>query len=374
VRLTRLKVRDFRNHARAELDLGPRLTVLHGPNGAGKTNLLEALYFGCVGRSCRTANEREVVRRGAELARVSVEGEDEDGRHLLEVGFVPGETKQARVDGARVERPADAAVRPLVSVFLPERLELVKGGPAPRRAHLDQLVAALWPARASARAGYVQALGQRNALLARVRAGRSPESLLDPWDHELARHGAELMAYRDDACTRLEEPFRHRAADLGLDGPVELRYRPRSPAAGAEELAFELGERRASDLERGFTTHGPHRDELELRHDGRPLRGYGSQGQQRLAVLSLLFAERDVLSERRGTLVMLLDDVMSELDRERRGRLSELIMAGGQTVLTATESESVPVRDEPGVVLARVEAGRLASANAAAAGPVRCAA
>lgn len=359
MRVTRLTARDFRNHPRAELDLGPRLTVLHGPNGAGKTNLLEALYFGCVGRSCRTSNEREVVRAGERLARVTVEGEDEDGRHLIEVGFSPGEPKHARVDGARIERPADASVRPLVSVFLPDRLELVKGPPSPRRAHVDRLVGALWPARAQARAAYSSTLGQRNALIARIRAGRSAPSLLEPWDAELARHGVELMGHRRDACALLEDPFRARAADLGLHGDVELRYRPRSRAETAEELVDELRGRRDSDVERGFTTQGPHRDDLELRHEGRALRAYGSQGQQRVALLALLFAERDALTERGRILLMLLDDVMSELDRDRRELLSELVMAGGQTLMTATEAEHVPAATASGVTLARVEAGRV---------------
>lgn len=370
MRLTRLAVRDFRNHERAELALGPRLTVLVGSNGAGKTNLLEALYFGCVGRSCRTTNEREVVRAGQSLARTTVEGEDSGGRHVIDVGFTPGEPKHARVDGARIERPADAPVRPLVSVFLPERLELVKGPPSPRRAHLDRLLTALWPSRGGARVAYGRALAQRNVLLGRVRAGRSDPASLDAWDAELARHGTELMAHRREASELLAAPFAARASDLGLPEEVELRYRPRSSSADTEGLLAELRERRSSDLERGFTAHGPHRDDLELRHGGRALRTYGSQGQQRVALLALLFAERDVLGDRGLTLVMLLDDVMSELDHERRRRLSELVLDGGQALITATELEHVPGHGEEGVALARVEDGSVVPIEAAPAAPL----
>jgi DNA replication and repair protein RecF len=135
--VTRLRLRDFRSYASADVVLGERLTVVHGPNGAGKTNLLEGLYFGCTGRSCRTTSEREVVRFDAGAARVEVGGRDRDGAHELSVGFAPGESKRLKVDGAPVERLFDAAVRPLVSVFLPDRLELVKGPPALRRVHLD---------------------------------------------------------------------------------------------------------------------------------------------------------------------------------------------------------------------------------------------
>src|SRR5215208_369182 len=125
--ITRLSLRDFRNYQRADVELGPGLNVVCGPNGAGKTNLLEAVYFSLTARSCRTSNERELVRIGAEVTRAEAEVEGEDGRHLLEVGFKPGDPKHLRVDGAPVERFGPEVPRPLVVVFLPERLELVRG-------------------------------------------------------------------------------------------------------------------------------------------------------------------------------------------------------------------------------------------------------
>jgi DNA replication and repair protein RecF len=362
--VTRLRLRDFRTYRSAEVDLGERLTVVHGPNGAGKTNLLEGLYFGCTGRSCRTTNEREVVRFDASAARVEVEGRDRDGEHELSVGFQPGEAKRFRVDGAPAERLLDAPHRPLVSVFLPDRLELVKGPPALRRSHLDQLVAALWPARAATRRAYGQALAQRNALLARVRAGAA-RSALAAWDQELARHGVALRDDRAKALELLRERFAAAAAELGLSGVAELRYRPRSQAATPEELAAELAERVDSDLERGFTTHGPHRDDVAFVRDGRELRAYGSQGEQRLALLALLLAERGALEEERGAPpLLLLDDVMSELDADRRERLVEHLRVG-QSVVTTTDLAHVPGADEPDVVRLRVEAGAVAADSGA---------
>jgi DNA replication and repair protein RecF len=354
--VTRLRLRDFRTYASAEVDLGERLTVVHGPNGAGKTNLLEGLYFGCTGRSCRTSNEREVVRFDAPAARVEVAGRDRDGEHELSVGFQPGEAKRFRVDGAPAERLIDAPHRPLVSVFLPDRLELVKGPPALRRAHLDQLVAALWPARAATRRAYSKALAQRNALLARVRAGAS-RSALAAWDQELARHGIALRDDRAAAVELLRERFAIAAGELGMAGEAELRYRPRSRAADAAELAAELAERVDSDLERGFTTHGPHRDDVALLRDGRELRAYGSQGEQRLALLALLLAERAALQDERGAPpLLLLDDVMSELDADRRERLVERLRVG-QSVVTTTDLAHVPGVEEEDVVRLRVEGG-----------------
>ena len=360
MRATRVSARDFRNLERADAPLGDSVTVVHGPNGAGKTNLLEALYFGCTARSCRTSNEREVVRFGAKVTRVEVEIEAEDGAHRLEVGLEPGEGKRVRVDGAAISGAAGAEVRPLVSVFMPDRLDLVKGAPALRRAHLDQVVAALWPSRAANRTAYTRALAQRNALIARVRAGGAPEDLLDTWDAELAQAGVTLMADRAQACSLVAPRFADRAGDLGLPDGAELTYRPRSRATEADELREELCVRRDEDLARGFSAHGPHRDDVRLAHAARSLRSYGSQGQQRLGLLALLFAERDVLLEARGLPpLMLLDDVMSELDSARRERLVELLMAGGQAVITTTDLDHVPGATDEALASLAVMSGRL---------------
>src|SRR3954462_10550325 len=236
VRVTRLSLRNFRSYEAAEVRLGPRLTVITGPNGAGKTNLLEAIYFACTGRSCRTANEREVVRFGAGVARLELDAKAPDGEaHRITVGFAPGEAKGLEVDGAAVDRLTDAAARPLVSVFLPDRLELVLGAPALRRAHLDQVIAALWPARVGTRRAYTAALAQRNALIGAIRAGRAGRSSLPAWDLELARHGVALAPARPAGAAGLAEPFAGTAEALGLEGGAELAYRPRSRAATAEE-------------------------------------------------------------------------------------------------------------------------------------------
>jgi DNA replication and repair protein RecF len=361
--VTRLTVRDFRSYEAAEVRPGPRLTVIAGRNGAGKTNLLEALYFACTGRSCRTANEREVVRFGASLTRLELEARDAHGRHAISVGFEPGAPKRLGVDGAPVERLTDSGARPLVAVFLPDRLELVLGAPALRRAHVDQVIAALWPARAATRREYGAALAQRNALVAAVRAGRAGRGSLPTWDTALARHGIVLMRDRAQALGRLSDRFTAHAVALGLDGATELAYRPRSHADSAEALAAELAERTDSDVERGFTGHGPHRDDLVLRRNGRELRSYGSRGQVRLALLALLLAEREELAAERGTSpLLLLDDVMSELDAARRARLVEVLRAGGQSIVTATELSHVPGAEDHGVERVAIAGGRVLQA------------
>jgi DNA replication and repair protein RecF len=368
VRIVRLSMRNFRSYAAADVELGPGVTVVTGRNGAGKTNLLDALYFGCTGRSARTTNERELVRFGEQAVRVEVTTEAPDGLHELSVGFEPGEPKRMMADGVRVERLLDVPGRPLVSVFLPDRLELIKGTPSLRRAHMDQLVTALWPARVATRRAYAQALAQRNALLARSRttgpaAPGSGVPSLPAWDRELARHGIALMADRATAIEAVAEHFAARAEELGLDGDPAVAYRPRSKAADADGLAAELAERHAQDLERGFTGHGPHRDDLLLSREGRELRAYGSQGQQRLGLLALLLAEREAIAAtREATPVMLLDDVMSELDRDRRARLVGLLRGRGQSVITTTDLDHVPGGEQPDVTRLAVADGAVLEA------------
>jgi DNA replication and repair protein RecF len=350
VRVERVALRDFRSYDAAEIAIGPGLTVVHGANGSGKTNLLEALYFGCTGRSFRTADDRELVRFGATALRVEVGGVDDDGPHQLAVGFAPGQPKRMTSDGAPVERIADVAHRPLLSVFSPDRLELVKGAPALRRAHLDQFVAAVWPARAATRRAYREALAQRNALLGRIRAGRAAPDDLSAWNATLAQSGVALSADRAAAVDLLATGCSAHAAELGLDGGVSISYRRRSLATSADELAQELEEALPADLARGHTTRGPHRDDLEIARGGRALRRYGSQGEQRLALLALLLAERDALAAQRSRPPLLLfDDVMSELDHARRTRLARELRGGGQAVLTATEPEHVPGWQDPDV-------------------------
>jgi DNA replication and repair protein RecF len=333
-----LSVRDFRNHARFEVELDDGVTVLEGPVGAGKTNLVEALYVACVGRSFRTSNDRELIRFGAAVARADVSFDDDGLEHRLEVVIQRSSAKVFRADGARLDRPLEASSRPLVCVFAPDRLELVKAAAGVRRAHLDEVIAALWPTRRDTRRAYARALAQRNGLLARVRSGSAAPDSLGGWTRELARHGLRLMKDRAEVTELLSPRFAELAGEVGLSGIPSLAYRPRASAASVEELEAELHAALETDLQRGFTTHGPHRDDLSLKLDGRALRRFGSQGQQRLALLALLLAERDLLGDSRSAApVLLLDDVLSELDEERRERLLDLLDRGGQTLLTTAD-------------------------------------
>jgi DNA replication and repair protein RecF len=340
--VTRLDLRSFRNHERLTVELAPGLNFLVGPIGSGKTSVIEALHLGCTGRSFRTSTERELVRFGDRLARVELDSRGPGGKQRTEVVLQSGAPKLIRRDGVKltVLRPDHAT--PRVCVFAPDHLELVKGPAGVRRAHLDEVVEALWPARRTTRVAYAKALAQRNSLLGRVRAGSASAAALGAWNHELARHGIDLMRHRADALALLAGHFTRRAGELGLPAPATVVYRPRSKAAEAAELETELAERLPSDLERGFTTHGPHRDDFALRAAERDLRRYGSQGQQRLGLLSLLLSEREAMEDAHGELpILLLDDVMSELDPDRRRLLLDLLSTAGQTIITTADEATL---------------------------------
>jgi DNA replication and repair protein RecF len=362
MRVLSVQLRDFRTYTRAEASLGEGLTIVHGPNGAGKSNLLEAIYFGCTGRSPRTRNERELVRFGQRATRVTVQLSDGHNAHAheLSVGLEPGQAKRMSSGGAPVERLLDVEDRPLLSVFVPDRLELLKGPPSGRRGHLDQLVAAFWPVRAADRRAYSRVLAQRNALLARIRTGAATRESISTWDRQLARHALALRDDRARAVDLLSGLFAERASQLGLSGSASLEYRPRTRAGDEQALLRELQDRLDGDLQRGFSGHGPHRDELALLRDGRELRVYGSQGEQRLALLALLLAERAALArERARPPLMLLDDVMSELDAERRELLARELAGGGQSVIATTDLAHVPGALEANVTRLRVSPGAI---------------
>ena len=336
MRARALRVRSLRTHAALDLSLEPDLTIVDGPNGAGKTNLLEAIVLAATGRSWRTRTDRELVRHGEDAGRAELTFSDSVGaEHGLSLTVHRGNAERQHVlDGGRVEL---GAPRPLVVVFAPDRLALVQGSPQGRRGHVDQLVAALWPGRNRARVEYSRALGQRNALL-----HRSSHASMEAWEAELARHGMALREARMRAIDALSTGFADLAGDLGITGKPSLAYRASDASESADDLAALLGERRDRDRERGFTTVGPHRDEILLRRDDRDLRAFGSQGEQRLAVLALLLTERALITEVRGSPpIALLDDVGSELDPGRRRRLVAEVCRYGQVVIATTSADEL---------------------------------
>jgi DNA replication and repair protein RecF len=322
-----------------------------GPNGVGKTNLLEAVHMATQGFSPRTRTDSQVVRFAAEGARAAVAGRRGEVGVELEVTVRKGEGKRARLNGAPLR--AAEQLRSLVStlVFTPDRLGVVKGPPAARRAYFDRVLGRFSPTRAALPAEYGAAVAQRNAALRRASVGASSRAAVEPWSERVATLGAELVTARLAALALLEPAFAARADELGL-GSISLRYDGEPPTA--EGLAGALDR----DLERGVTSLGPHLDDVVIAAAGRDLRSFGSQGEQRLALLALLLAEAETIADRTGVPpLLLLDDVLSELDPGRRRILAARVRSAGQALVTATDAAMLPATPDqllevtPGAVL-----------------------
>jgi DNA replication and repair protein RecF len=321
-----------------------------GPNGAGKTNLLESIHLAAQGFSPRTRSDGELIRFGAEGARVAVEGRHGAAPVSVEVTLRVREAKRARLNGAPLRAAEELRSRLPTLVFTPDRLAVVKAGPAVRRAYFDRSLARLFPGRGAVTTEYSSALAQRNGALRRLAAGYASADALEPWTERVAALGDQLVAARRDLVDALAASFGPVAEELRL-GPGGLRYEGDAPTR--EDLEARLEQ----DLARGSTGLGPHLHDVAITAGERDLRSFGSQGEQRLAVLALLLAEADLLSGRgEPPPLLLLDDVLSELDPARREILAgRLRAAGAQALLTATTAGALPVEPDE---LVEVEPGR----------------
>ena len=291
-----------------------------------------------------------MVRFGADAARVALRGTNAGTAFATDVVLAPRDARRAHLNGARLASAERLRLELSTLVFTPDRLAVVKGAPATRRAYIDRSLGRLSPAKAPLSVEYAAAVGQRNAGLRRLRAGSSSSEALRPWTERVVLLGAELVVARAEAVATLAGPFAELAALLGLEDAA-ITYHGEAPTVA------ELDARLERDLERGITGTGPHLHDVRLDAGGRDLRSFGSQGEQRTAVLALVLAEAEVLESRSDAApLVLLDDVLSELDDDRRRALAEIVGRGGQTVITSTARAALPI--EPAQTLA-VSPGRI---------------
>lgn len=338
--LAHLTLRDFRNYAHLDVELSPEFNVVAGPNAQGKTNLLEAIYLAATGRILRGSKDVEAIRDGAESFHVHAK--------LLETGteiavrLERGSRKKASLNGADLPRASDILGRmPCVCVSSAD-LPLVHGEPSERRMFLDLELSQLYPGYLRHLSLYKRALEQRNALLKLAQTSFQPAEVFAVWEQHLAEHGAALRRHRKDYLCQLEPHAASAHAFLGLQERLQLVYRPKDDSESPESFTTALEGNRGQEIARGTTTIGPHRDDFDIMIEDREGRLFGSQGQQRTAVIALKLGTLLYTSAELGFVpILLLDDVLSDLDAGRRARLVEWVLQyAGQTVLTCTEAES----------------------------------
>lgn len=341
--LRRIRLYNVRCHRALEVQLGPGAVVIVGRNGAGKTTVLEAIHLLFRGGSPRTAQPRELITWSETVLRVEADlsqgphGEEESDLDILvaALGYGADGERRMAVGGSPLNDWSRWEESFPVRMFLPDDLRLVKGSPRRRRQYLDGLALSLWPAYRQALSRYEEALQQRNALL---RAGVTGADHA-PWEALLAREGLTVVLTRARALQAIAGVYTsiHRTL-AGDDRAATLAYR--TNVADCDEPAYRerLAQERPNDRRRTFTHAGPHRDDVRFLLAGRDLRDYGSQGEQRTAILALVLAERTWRAQEGGAIpLLLLDDVMSELDESRRRALMSMLSGEGQAVLTTTD-------------------------------------
>ena len=343
MRIKSAKLNHFRNYETCEFTPCTGVNVLLGDNGQGKTNLLEAIYLCCTGRSHRTHSDKDLIRYDADFASVYVESEKTDGSHQVEVIMPASGKRRIKIAGREASRSGELMGHVTGVLFSPEDLRTVKDGPAERRRMIDMTLAQLRPAYYYALQRYNRALKQRNEALRAAAISPSIIDTLDMWDEQIASVGAELMRQRRDYIMKLSAIASETYLEIaGGRETLSVSYQPNVTSGDdAQSIMDALFTARGSDLRRMTTSVGPHRDEILLAIDGREVRTFGSQGQQRTTALSLRLSELSVMRDEMGEWpVLMLDDVMSELDPSRRRQLIRRL-DGIQTIVTCTDEEDL---------------------------------
>ena len=373
--ISQLRLLNFRIYQQAEIDLLPGVNLVLGANGGGKTSLLEAIATLALTRSPRSGSIADFAAWDHDDMGVSATLSASSGQVALEFKATRQPDGQRWVRRLRLDGQPAASRQMLgklgVVLFWPEDLLLIKGGPEPRRRMLDVVLSQLSPQYAESAVRYRRAIEHRNAVLRGMREGTASGSDLAPWNEALTTYGSELMEARSGYLQQAGPVAAEAAAGMGERGEVELTYRPGlgglSSGPGAEFgelLRSAMAQREVEEIARGQSVIGPHRDDFEVSLAGWPARQFASQGQQRSLVLALKVAEvRRHMLDRGMAPVLLLDDVLSELDRVHRTGLIGLLSSGlhvEQTLITATEeqgiTDAVPVAQVLDVTHGRAEA------------------
>lgn len=341
--ISKIYLKNFRNYEEQTVLLNEKVNIVYGKNAQGKTNLLESVFLCSSGRSHRTSKDYELIKENMSSYIVKIEGFRDNIPFNIGIFFEKDGRKNITINNLKVKKLGELMGVLNTVIFSPEDLQIIKRGPGDRRRFLDILISQTHPAYFYKLQTYMRVVKQKNSLLRKFEIKDSKEELLDIFNLKQAEAGADIIAEREKFISDIKEKLQdnHSKLTKGKE-KIEIKYVTTSgkKAEQAEELKKFLDNNKKKEIRNGASLYGPHRDDIEFSINGSDLRAYGSQGQQRTAVLSLKLTEIEIIQEMTGfSPVLLLDDVMSELDLSRKKYLLENIDTR-QTIITGTEKRS----------------------------------
>ena len=332
--INKIKLQNFRNYNEQEINLNKSINVFYGDNAQGKTNILEAIFLCTFGKSFRTNKEKELIKLGKDNANVIIEYEkkDRDGKISISIS----DKKQILVNGIKIKKLSELLGNINIVIFTPDDINILKGGPALRRRFLDMMIGQLKPNYVYILNMYIKTLEQRNNYLRQIKEENKPENLLDIWDEKLIEYADIIYKYRKEFIDKIKKKINIIHKKI-TDEKEEINIQYISNCESKEVYSELLKQRRKLDIIKGFTTKGIHRDDFEIYINNKELSIYGSQGQNRTAILSLKLSELQVIyDEIEEEPILLLDDFMSELDINRRKNFLNNIK-NTQVIITCAE-------------------------------------
>ena len=329
-----IKIKNFRNYNQEEINLEKNINIFYGKNAQGKTNIIEAIFLCSLGKSFRAKKDNEMIKLNEKNAIVEIEYEksDRDGKIKIEIG----NKKNIYLNGIKIKKLSELLGNLNIVIFTPDDINILKGGPQNRRRFLDIMISQLRPNYMHILNLYLKTIEQRNKYLRQIKEEHKDENLLEIWDEKLAEYAVKIYEYRKEFIEKIIKKINiiHKNITNGEE-QIELEYI--TECDNKEKYLQLLKERRKLDIIKGFTTKGIHRDDFVIYINKKEIKIFGSQGQNRTAMLSLKIAELQVIYDEIGEYpILLLDDFMSELDRTRRKNFLENI-EGTQVIITGTE-------------------------------------
>ena len=332
--IEKIKLNNFRNYEQLELDLNKDINIIYGNNAQGKTNIIEAIFLSSFGKSFRTSKEKEMIRFNEQscLVEIFYQKKDRDGKVKIEIG----NKKQISLNGIKLKKLSELLGNINIVIFTPDDINILKDGPASRRRFLDMMIGQLRPNYVYNLNMYLKTIEQRNNYLRQIREENKPEEMLEIWDENLAEYGEKIYIYRNEFINKILNKINNIHKNI-TDAKEEIRIEYLSNCDNKENYLKLLKERRKLDIIKGYTTKGIHRDDFVIYINDKEVSTYGSQGQNRTAVLSLKLSELQVVYDEIGEYpILLLDDFMSELDEVRRKNFLNNIK-NTQVILTGTD-------------------------------------